>query len=225
MSSGASSRMWMASRVERMIRSTPRRSASSITSAVTGSAPAAPLPTMSRRHSHGRSRPRTAGRGRIVIAGVWRAPSSASARAHHRSPRRDRRPCRRSRSFRSEPTEPHPLRIVRVREDGGSVNGDRISLELEGRGESTHSRGDERRSVKATYWTLGADDLVVITEASDAEAVPAVFLRVGPLGTCRDDACRRSIDGSRSRRCPSGERVPRRGLPVVGRTADSDDRR
>ena len=40
-------------------------------------------------------------------------------------------------------------------------------------------------SVKAVYWTLGAYDLVVITEAPDAETATAVLLQVGSLGNVR----------------------------------------
>lgn len=40
-------------------------------------------------------------------------------------------------------------------------------------------------SVKAIYWTLGAYDLVVITEAPDAESATAVLLQVGSLGNVR----------------------------------------
>ena len=40
-------------------------------------------------------------------------------------------------------------------------------------------------SVKAIYWTLGAYDLVVVTEAPDAETATAVLLQVGSLGNVR----------------------------------------
>ena len=40
-------------------------------------------------------------------------------------------------------------------------------------------------SVKAVYWTLGPYDLVVITEAPDAETATAVLLQVGSLGNVR----------------------------------------
>lgn len=40
-------------------------------------------------------------------------------------------------------------------------------------------------SVKALYWTLGAYDIVAITEAPDAETATAVLLQVGSLGNVR----------------------------------------
>lgn len=40
-------------------------------------------------------------------------------------------------------------------------------------------------SVKALYWTLGAYDIVAITEAPDAESATAVLLQVGSLGNVR----------------------------------------
>lgn len=39
--------------------------------------------------------------------------------------------------------------------------------------------------VVGNYWTLGAYDLVVITEAPDAETATAVLLQVGALGNVR----------------------------------------
>jgi len=40
-------------------------------------------------------------------------------------------------------------------------------------------------TVKDIYWTVGAFDIVVITEAPDAETVTAALLGVGALGNVR----------------------------------------
>jgi uncharacterized protein with GYD domain len=40
-------------------------------------------------------------------------------------------------------------------------------------------------SVKGIYWTLGEYDLVVITEAPDAETVTATLLELGAIGNVR----------------------------------------